>query len=234
MRHYELVVVLSPILSPEESSGASDRMKQLITEHGGEITQEDPWGMRRLAYPIRKEGQTFLEGDYHLTRFSTDTVVPPDLETHLKMSEIILRYLLVRSDGVLPTKPVAQQAVATQAEEPAAAEAEAEEPTVAEIEEPEAEAPTVAQVEEAEPERAAVDEIEKPDVEEEVAAVEEPEAEAQAVAQVEEAEPERAAVDEIEKPDVEEEVAAVEEPEAGKPVAKKLRRQPPKARRSRK
>ena len=68
MRHYELVVVLSPILSPEESSGSWERIKDIISQDGGDITKEEQWGMRRLAYPIRKAGQTFLEGNYILTR----------------------------------------------------------------------------------------------------------------------------------------------------------------------
>ena len=76
MRHYEVVVVLSPIMSPEESSGAWDQIKQVVSEHGGEITQEEQWGTRRLAYPIRKAGQTFLEGNYLLTRSA------PTLSSH--------------------------------------------------------------------------------------------------------------------------------------------------------
>ena len=56
--------------------------------------------MRRLAYPIRKGSQTFLEGSYFLTRFSTDTVAPRELEPQLNLGENILRYLLVNADSV--------------------------------------------------------------------------------------------------------------------------------------
>ena len=105
MRQYELVVVFSPILSNEDRTSAWDRIKQLIANGDGEITQEEDWGMRRLAYPIRKGSQTFLEGSYYLTRFSTDTVAPRELEPQLNLGENILRYLLVNADSVAITAP---------------------------------------------------------------------------------------------------------------------------------
>ena len=116
MRHYELVVVLSPVLSQEDASGVWDRIKELINQHGGDISQEEQWGMRRLAYPIRRGGQTFLEGNYLLTRFSTDTVVPIELEAHLKLSQEVLRSLTVKCEPPKPAPPVPEGAVAAQAE----------------------------------------------------------------------------------------------------------------------
>ena len=118
MRHYELMVVLSPVLSPEEFAGTLDRIKDVITQSGGDITQEEQWGMRRLAYPIRRAGQTYLEGNYILTRFSTDTIVPRELEPHLTLSEDVLRFLVVRSEAPKPTPPQPQEPAVVQVEEP--------------------------------------------------------------------------------------------------------------------
>jgi small subunit ribosomal protein S6 len=125
LRHYELLVVASPALSQEESAGAWDRVKELIVRGGAQITEETQMGMRRLAYPIRKGGQTFLEGSYQLTRFSTPGTVPMELETHLKLAENVLRFLLVKTapPRVVPPPPPVQAAVATAevvAEAPAA------------------------------------------------------------------------------------------------------------------
>ena len=185
MRHYELVVVLSPILSQEESTGVWDRIKQLIDTHGGDITQEEAWGMRRLAYPIRKGGQAFQEGNYILARFSTDTMVPRELEAQLTLAEDVLRYLVVRSGiptavtappqqaAIAPvgqppaeapvTAVVAEQAAEVQVAEaePAVATAEETEPVVAEAEEVEEaveEVPTEPEAEEPEPIAAQVEE----------------------------------------------------------------------------
>ena len=95
MRNYELVVILSPILNQDESADAWDRIKGFINNRSGEITHEEKWGTRRLAYPIRKGQHQFLEGTYHLTRFSTDQPFNQELETFLRLEEQVLRSLVV-------------------------------------------------------------------------------------------------------------------------------------------
>ena len=155
LRHYELVVVLSPILSQEESTGVWDRIKQLIDTHGGDITQEEAWGMRRLAYPIRKGGQAFQEGNYILARFSTDTMVPRELEAQLTLAEDVLRYLVVRSGiPTAVTAPPQQAAIAPVGQPPAEA------PVTAVVAEQAAEVPAEVQVAEAEPAVATAEETE--------------------------------------------------------------------------
>ncbi len=114
MRHYELMVVLSPILSPEEVASSKDRIKGLIDQQGGTIVREDQWGMRRLAYPIRKAGQTFLEGNYLLTQFATEGVLSRTLEGQLNLSEDVLRYLVVKSEPPKETPPPATEAPASE------------------------------------------------------------------------------------------------------------------------
>ena len=181
MRHYEVIVVLSPVLSQEESSETWGRIKELIANHGGDLTQEEQWGMRRLAYPIRKAGQTFLEGNYLLTRFSTDTVVPRELETHLTLSEGVIRFLVVRSGEPKPVPPPPPEPIIVEGEdlapvavgeavgeEPVAVagdEAATEEPVAVTVDEVVAEEPVAAVVEEAvaeEPVAVAVEEPEAP------------------------------------------------------------------------
>ena len=95
MRHYELVVILSPILNQDESTDAWDRIKGFINNREGEITHEEKWGTRRLAYPIRKGQFQFLEGTYHLTRFSTGQPFNKELEVFLRLEEQVLRSLVV-------------------------------------------------------------------------------------------------------------------------------------------
>ena len=84
MRHYELVVVLSPMLNQEQTGETWDRIKGFINTREGEITSEENWGTRRLAYSIRKGPYHFQEGSYHLTRFSTETPFNNELETFLR------------------------------------------------------------------------------------------------------------------------------------------------------
>ena len=94
MRHYELVVVLSPMISPDEASQAWERIKGYITNREADIVHEERWGTRRLAYPVKKGQFQFLEGNYHLTRFTADNAFNRELENYLKLDEHVLRSLV--------------------------------------------------------------------------------------------------------------------------------------------
>jgi small subunit ribosomal protein S6 len=127
LRHYELVVVLSPMLNQEQAAEAWGRVKNFISNRNGDITHEERWGTRRLAYPIRKGSHQFLEGSYHLTRFSTESPFNRELETFLRVDEEVLRSLVVATE---PPGPAPQPEAAPSKEGPAAvAVAEAGEAT---------------------------------------------------------------------------------------------------------
>jgi len=109
LRHYELVVVLSPMLNPDQVTETWDRVKGFITTRDAEISHEEQWGTRRLAYPIRKGPHQFLEGSYHLTRFQTDQPFNKELENFLKVDDEIIRSLVTVT---LPEEELAAQAAA--------------------------------------------------------------------------------------------------------------------------
>ena len=92
MRDYELVVILSPELAEEDVPAAIDRLSQLIADRGGEVKDVNRWGRRKLAYPIKKH----LEGDYLVTQVRLDPNRTSDIEAGLRISEEVLRHLLVR------------------------------------------------------------------------------------------------------------------------------------------
>ena len=109
MRHYELVVVLSPMLNPEQVNETWDRIKGFITTREAEISHEEQWGTRRLAYPIRKGQHQFLEGSYHLTRFATEQPFNRELENFLKVDDEVIRSMVTVT---LPEEELAAQAAA--------------------------------------------------------------------------------------------------------------------------
>lgn len=94
MRSYETMYILSPDLSEEERKGLIERFKNLIIENGGEITNFDEWGKRKLAYPIDKKP----EGYYVLMNFNSDSRVSQELERVYKITDGVLRYLIIRTD----------------------------------------------------------------------------------------------------------------------------------------
>ena len=105
MRHYELVTILSPMLNQDDASATWDEIKSFITNREGEITAEQTWGTRRLAYPIRKGNYNFLEGSYYLSSFAVDNPFNRELENYLRLHDNVLRALVVRCDGPLADKP---------------------------------------------------------------------------------------------------------------------------------
>ena len=105
MRHYELVAILSPMLNQDEATSAWADIKSFIGNRDGEITAEQIWGTRRLAYPIRKGSFNFLEGSYYLSSFAVENAFNRELETYLRLDERVLRSLVIRCDGPLEDRP---------------------------------------------------------------------------------------------------------------------------------
>lgn len=94
MKNYELALVLYPTLGEEQKVDALEKAKELITRFGGEITNVDDWGKRKLAYEISKQ----REGFYYFIKFDAETSVPAEVESRLRIMEPVLRYLIVRLD----------------------------------------------------------------------------------------------------------------------------------------
>jgi small subunit ribosomal protein S6 len=91
-KEYELVYIVSPDVSDEALENRVSNVSQFITSHDGVISSVDKWGKRKLAYPLKH----YLEGNYILTRFSLSPARCKELEANLKISEEILRHLLVK------------------------------------------------------------------------------------------------------------------------------------------
>ncbi len=92
---YELVLVISPEVAEEEFEATIDNVSRLITGKGGTVSDIERWGKRRLAYPIRH----FVEGSYVLARFKLKPAFSKELGANLRISEEVLRHLLIRLDS---------------------------------------------------------------------------------------------------------------------------------------
>jgi small subunit ribosomal protein S6 len=95
LRQYELVVIINPELDDEAVDGIVDNISRLISQPGGVVDSVDKWGKRKLAYPIKH----FLEGSYVLLRCQMKPTTGKELEASLRISEEVLRHLLVRLDS---------------------------------------------------------------------------------------------------------------------------------------
>lgn len=92
LNEYELTIILKPDLSEEKLTASIENIKKFITGKGGIISDTKPWGKRRLAYPIKHS----LEGNYILLKFTMKPDQNRELETNLRISEDVLRHLLVK------------------------------------------------------------------------------------------------------------------------------------------
>ena len=108
------------MLNQTEATEAWGQIKDFITNREGEIVREQSWGTRRLAYPIRQGSYNFLEGNYYLTNFSTDSPFNIELETFLRLDERVLRSMVIAGDPPPPPPPTPEPdaSVETEASEP--------------------------------------------------------------------------------------------------------------------
>lgn len=93
MRTYEVLFILSPQVTEEETTTLVDEFKRVGESTGATLKSEDAWGRRRLAYPIQK----FNEGIYHLFVFESEGSLA-ELDRRMKNSDRVLRHMIVRTD----------------------------------------------------------------------------------------------------------------------------------------
>jgi small subunit ribosomal protein S6 len=86
MQNYELMVIFTPVLSDDDYKGAQKKYNSLVTEAGGKVLNEKPWGLKSLAYPINKK----TTGLYWVMEF----IAPSDFNEKLKIQ-------LLRDDNVM-------------------------------------------------------------------------------------------------------------------------------------
>lgn len=94
MQKYECVFILKADLPESEMRSRVERVGAIVGEHGGAITQEDHWGVRKLAYEIEKQNK----GDYMLLRFSSEGTAVAVIDRFLRLDDQVLRHLVVQDE----------------------------------------------------------------------------------------------------------------------------------------
>ena len=108
MRAYEMVFIVDPRVPDEEVVTLTSEYREMITAGGGEVTREESWGKRKLAYPINKVN----EGKYVLFEVATEGTNPlPQVEHRMRQNDKVLRYLTVRTDTERRPEPAAERPV---------------------------------------------------------------------------------------------------------------------------
>jgi len=91
---YEVIFILRADQPEGEMAARVERCKAIIAAHGGEVTQENHWGVRRLAYEIEHE----TRGNYMFLKFRAPGTVCNELDKFLRLDDQILRHQIVRDE----------------------------------------------------------------------------------------------------------------------------------------
>lgn len=95
MRTYEVMFITAPTLEVDQQEAIIDRLSRVITDRGGTVANVDRWGKRRLAYEIAGH----REGNYTVLSFQADPSVGMELERVMRITDGIIRYLLVKQES---------------------------------------------------------------------------------------------------------------------------------------
>ncbi len=94
MKEYELTVLIHPDLEVDLEKPLG-KVRDIVKTAGGEITSEDNWGKKKLAYAINKEN--FAVYVYMDVKLPADA--PLKISNILNITDEVLRYLLVKADA---------------------------------------------------------------------------------------------------------------------------------------
>ena len=95
MSNYELAVVGSAKLEDDARAEVIEKVKALVTRFGGNVTDVDEWGKRRLAYEIQKMKEAY----YYFVHFESDTTTPGEVEKRIRIMDGVIRYLCVKDEA---------------------------------------------------------------------------------------------------------------------------------------
>ena len=94
MSKYELAVVVSAKIEDDERAATLDKVKALVEKFGGQITNIDEWGKKRLAYEIQKMKEAY----YYFIQFDAETSARAEIESRIRIMDNVIRFLCVKQN----------------------------------------------------------------------------------------------------------------------------------------
>ena len=92
LNKYESIYIVNPNVDAEGVKGLVEKFNSLIESEGGKVVETNEWGMKKLAYPIKK----FTQGYYVLVKFNGPSAAVDECERLLKIDDNILRQLTTK------------------------------------------------------------------------------------------------------------------------------------------
>ncbi|MDR2488258.1 MAG: 30S ribosomal protein S6 [Desulfovibrio sp.] len=92
MRKFETLLLLSPELSSETRASLLAGLKGVVEREGGKVIVEDAWGIRDLAYPVKKQ----MRGFYVRLEYTGPGALIAELERNIRIAEGVFKFVTVK------------------------------------------------------------------------------------------------------------------------------------------
>lgn len=92
MRDYETLLLLSPEMTAEERNGVVSNLSSIVEREQGKMLNVDEWGMRDLAYHVKKQGR----GYYIRLEYAAPGKAVEELERNIRITDGIFKFLTVK------------------------------------------------------------------------------------------------------------------------------------------
>ena len=110
-RTYESIFIVRPDLTGDAYTAVIDKFKGVLTDQGASIIKVDEWGVRKLAYTVKKQNR----GSYVLVIFEADPKVILEYERRLHLDESIIKFINLHLEKGFVMPAVAVEAVSAPA-----------------------------------------------------------------------------------------------------------------------
>ncbi len=90
MKKYEIMYILKSTLEEADRKAEVEKLAKLLTNNGAKVTKTNEWGMRDLAYEIKKE----KKGYYVVLKVEAETAALKEFDRLTKIDSNVLRYLI--------------------------------------------------------------------------------------------------------------------------------------------
>jgi len=89
-----MVFIVRPEKEGDDITAVVEDVESLIENNDGRVTEIEPWGLRRLAYPIKKQ----QEGHYFVLQLNLEPQSVAEIDRVLRLMQPVIRHLIVRTD----------------------------------------------------------------------------------------------------------------------------------------
>ena len=103
--NYEVLYIVSAAISDEERQKLVERFREAVSRNGGTVLNENEWGLKNLAYPIKKQDK----GYYNLANVDISPAAVKDLYYFFRVTDGFLRAMIVKKEEV--KKPTTEEAI---------------------------------------------------------------------------------------------------------------------------